>query len=106
MNKILLSVQTNDDATMVIIGAQTSVAGDKEDRSYFLDPYQAVEIANSILHASEDCGVEVQMQTTGISDMKRMRLVKRVEIMLNALEKKKHSYTAAQVVDIVLTEVL
>lgn len=106
MNNIKIIVQTNDDQTLVVIGAQTQSAGDTEDRNYFLDPYQAVSIANAILHCAEDCGVEVQMQSLGISDEKRLRLYKRAELIIRSLSNRKIPYTAAQVVDTVLAEVL
>lgn len=106
MNKILLSVQCNDDNSMVIIGAQTSTAGDTEDRSYFLVPEQAVEIANSMMHAAEECGVEIKVQTMGISDVKRLRLIKRVEHVMRSLSGKKGLFVASQIVDTILTEVL
>jgi hypothetical protein len=106
MNMITLSVQTSVDKQQVIIGAQTKAGGDVEDRNYFLAPVQAVEIANAILHASEECGVEVKMQTMGISDVKRLRIIKRVEHVIRSLSSKKTMYTASQVVDTVLAEVL
>jgi hypothetical protein len=106
MKMITLSVQTSEDKQMVVLGAQTKVAGDTEDRSYFLAPVQAVEIANSILHSAEECGVEIKMQTLGISDEKRLRLIKRIEMVMRSLSGKKLPYMAAQVVDTILTEVL
>lgn len=106
MNAIKLTVAPNGDSTAVIIGAQTTSAGDTEDRAYTLDPVMAVDFANSMLHAAEDCGVEVKMQTLGISDEKRMRLVRRIEIMMRSLSGRKPQYVAFQVVDKILSEVL
>ena len=106
MANIKLSIETNDDKTQVIIRALTVTNDLSEERCYLLDPYQSVEVANTILHLAADCGVEIQMQTTGISDVKRMRLIKRVEHVIRSLSNKKLPYTAAQVVDTVLSEVL
>lgn len=106
MRAITLSVQTSDDKQQVIIGAQTDTGNQTEDRSYFLGPAQAVEIANSIMHAAEECGVEIKVQTTGISDTKRLMLIKRTEHIIRSLSGKKLPYIASQVVDSILTEVL
>lgn len=103
---VKLSIVTNDDHTQIVICAETETGGVKEDRSYFLDPYQSVEIANTILHLAEECGVEIQMQTTGISDIKRLRIIKRCEHVIRSLSGKKAYYISAQVVDTVLAEVL
>lgn len=106
MNNIKLIVETTDDKSQVVIGAQTTAGGDTEDRNYFLDPYQAVEIANAILHAAADCGVEIKMETTGISAEKRARLIQRTAHVIRSLGNRKLMFTAAQVVDTILTEVL
>jgi hypothetical protein len=106
MNNIKLTVAPTDDKAAVVIGAQTSSAGDTEDRAYHLDPVMAVDFANSMLHAAEDCGVVVQMQTLGISDEKRMRLIRRTELMMRSMAGRKPFYVAAQVVDKILSEVL
>lgn len=106
MKGIKLTVGPTEDRAAVAINAQTSSAGDTEDRNYFLDPVQAVDFANAMLHAAEDCGVEVQMQTMGISDEKRMRLVKRIELIMRSLSGRKPQYVAFQVVDKILSEVL
>lgn len=106
MNAIKLFVETNQDKTQVIIGAQTSSAGDTEDRHYFLNPVQAVDVANAILHCAEDCGVEVKMETLGISDVRRLRLIQRCEHILRSLSGRKSTYIASQLVDTVLSEVL
>jgi len=106
MNKVMLSVQADKDNTMVVICAQTTSAGDTEDRNYFLDPAQSVEVANAILHVAEECGVTVQVQSMGISDTKRLMLIKRCDHVIRSLSGKKSSYIAAQVVDTVLSEVL
>lgn len=106
MNNIKFSVETNADNTQVVIGAQTASAGDTEDRNYFLDPVMAVDIANAILHCAEDCGVTVQMQSTGISDTKRLRLIKRAEHVIRSLSGRKLPTIAAHVVDTILSEIL
>lgn len=106
MNMITLSVQTSLDKQQVIIGAQTKAGGDTEDRNYFLAPEQAVEIANAIMHASEECGVEIKIQTMGISDTKRLMLIKRAEHIIRSLSGQKLPYIATQVVDSILAEVL
>lgn len=106
MSNIKLSIETNDDKSQVIIRAQTETASQAEERCYFLDPYSAVEFANTMLHLAEDCGVEIKMQTLGISDVKRLRLIKRCEHVIRSLSSKKASYISSQVVDTVLSEVL
>jgi hypothetical protein len=106
MNNIKLSVQTNDDRTMVIVGAETLSGDSKEERSYFIDPVTCVSVANAMLHASEDCGVTVEVQRTGISDERRFRLYKRAELIMRSLGNRKLDYAAAQVVDTILSEVM
>ena len=106
MSTVKLTIEANDDRSQVIIRAITESAGQAEERCYFLDPYASVEFANTMLHLAEDCGVEIQMQTMGISDVKRLRLIKRTEHVIRSLSGKKLQYMAAQVVDTVLSEVL
>lgn len=103
---IRMSVETTDDNELVVICAQTVVAGDSEDRSYFLSPAHAVEFANAMLHAAEVCGVVVEVQSTGISDVKRARIIKRCEHVIRSLSGRKPFYVSVQVVDTVLSEVL
>lgn len=106
MRNIALSIEANDDFTQIIIRAQTVTNDQSEERCYSLDPYQSVEFANTMLHLAAECGVEIQMQSTGISDVKRMRLIQRCEHVIRSLSGKKLNYMAAQVVDTVLSEVL
>lgn len=106
MGSVALSIETNDDFTQIIIRANTTTNNQAEERCYFLDPYQSVEFANTMLHLAEECGVEIQMQTTGISDVKRLRVIQRVEHVIRSLSGKKATYVASQVVDTVLSEVL
>lgn len=106
MNNIKLSVQTNDDRTLVIVGAETMSGDSKEERSYFINPAVSVGVANAMLHAAEDCGVVVEVERTGISDEKRFRLYKRAEMIMRSLGNRKLDYAAAQVVDTILNEVM
>jgi len=106
MSGVKLSIETNDDHTQIVIRAQTETGNQAEERCYFLDPYQSVEFANTMLHLAEDCGVEIQMQTTGISDVKRLRIIQRVEHVMRSLSNRKPKYAACQIVDVVLAEVL
>lgn len=106
MMNIKLIVQTNETNSLVVITAETAAAGDSENRSYFLEPEHAVEVANSILHASEICGVEVQVQTLRhISDMRRLQLIARTQHIMRTYSGKKGN-AAMQIVDSLLNEVL
>lgn len=106
MKHITLSVQLNEDKTQLIICAKTYAGDDVEDRNYFVEPVNAVEMANALLHGAEDCGLEIKTQTTGISDVKRMQLITRCEHVIRSLAGKKVPFVAAHVVDTILAEVL
>ena len=106
MKHITLSVQISEDKSQLIICAKTEVGDDVEDRNYFVEPVNAVEMANALLHGAEDCGMEIKMQTMGISDEKRVRLITRCEHVIRSLAGKKVPYVASQVVDTILAEVL
>jgi hypothetical protein len=106
MSSVKLSIELNGNRDMVVIRAQTETGDQAEERCYFLDPYASVEFANTMLHLAEECGVEIQMQTTGISDVKRLRLIKRCEHVIRSLSGRKLPYMASQVVDTILAEVL
>ena len=106
MNKIMLSVELTSDNSQIVIRASTVTNDLTEDRSYFLEPVTAVEVGNALLHGAEDCGLELKVQTTGISDQKRIRLITRCEHVIRSLAGKKVPFVAAQVVDTILAEVL
>ena len=107
MNPITLVVQTSEDKKFVVIGADTIASDVKESRSYFLEPVQAVEIANAILHSAEDCGVQVHVQTAPrVSDLQRLALIARVGHIIRTMDKSKTSKVALQIVDSILVEVL
>lgn len=106
MSSIKLSVQIADDKQTVVIGAETIAGDNREDRSYIISPTMAVDIANALLHCAEDCGVEIKMETLGITDAKRARIIKRCEHVIRSLSNRKPLYVSCQVVDTVLAEVL
>lgn len=106
MNNIALNLEVSGDLKQIIIRAKTASAGDSEDRTYSLDPYSAVEFANTMLHMAEACGVEIQMETKGISNEKRNRLILRTTHVMRSLGNRKPLVVASQVVDTILSEVL
>ena len=107
MNPITLVVQSAEDKNFVIISADTATSDVKESRSYFLEPTQAVEIANAILHSAEDCGVTVHVQTAPrISDLQRLALIARVGHIIRTMDRNKSSNAAKHIVDSILVEVL
>lgn len=106
MNGVKLSVKVTGDRTQVAILTETITADVKEERGYFLDPVQCVDIANLMLKCAEECGVTVKMETAGISDEKRLRLYKRTEHVIRSLSGRKLNVMAPQVVDTILAEVL
>lgn len=106
MNRIMLSVELTTDKSQIVIRATTQTGDDTEDRSYFLEPAIAVEVGNALLHGAEDCGLELKVQTMGISDTKRMRLILRCTHVMRSLSGKKTPFVSAQIVDTILAEVL
>ena len=103
---IKLAVEVPNDKKSVILEARYEAGGDADVRHYLLAPHHAVEIANSLLHAAEICGIEVQVQTYHhISDMQRLQLIARVGHIMRTYSKK-HGNVAMQIVDSVLNEVL
>ena len=106
MMNIKLIVQTNETNSLVLLTAETAAAGDTENRTYFLEPENAVAVANSILHAAELCGVEIHVQTDrGITDMQRLQLIARTQHIMRTYSGKKGN-AAMQIVDSILAEVL
>lgn len=101
-----LQVQVTADRSQIAIVTTTENGGTKEERTFFLDPAQSVEFANLMLKCAEECGVEVRMETTGISDEKRIRLIHRTAHVIRSLGLRKPLYTAAHVVDTILAEVM
>lgn len=106
MATVTLRVETNDNNTQVVISARTITNDVVEDRTYLLDPVQSVDIANAILHCAEDCGVNVQVQTEGISNERRLRLIQRTEHVIRSLSGRKLNIMSSHVVDTILAEVL
>lgn len=105
MNTIKLIVEVPDDKKTVILGAEYESGGDKDLRHYLLTPPHAVEIANSLLHAAELCGVEVHVQTYNhVTDMQRLQLIARVGHIIRTYSKKTNP--AMHIVDSILNEVL
>ena len=107
MNPITLSVCAAEDKQMVIIGAEVESAEVRENRSYFLDPVQSVEIANAILRSAEECGVQIKIQAPPhITDMQRIALIARTEHIMRSLSGKQARTIALQIVDSILAEIL
>ena len=103
---IKLAVEVPDDKKTVILEAKYESGGDADVRHYLLAPHHAVEIANSLLHAAEICGVEVHVQTYNhVSDMKRLQLIARVGHIMRSYSAKKNNM-AMHIVDSILNEVL
>lgn len=107
MKTMKLIVKTSGDYQTVIIGAETTANDQVEERSYVLAPTVAVEVANSILHAAELCGVEVHVQTNrGISSMQRLALIARAGHIMRTMSGRKADKIALQIVDSILAEIL
>ena len=101
-----LQVQVTADRSQVVIVTTAENMGISEERSFFLPPHMAVDIANLMLHCAEECGMIVKMETAGISDEKRLRLYKRTEHVIRSLSGRKLNLMAPQVVDTILAEIL
>lgn len=107
MEPIKIFVEVPDDKQTVILGAEFESGGDKDVRHYLLTPEGAVEIANSLLHAAEVCGVEVHVQTYNhVSDLKRVQLIARTGHIMRSMSGRKAERIAVQIVDSILAEVL
>lgn len=100
-----MSVKVTADRNQVAIVTETT--GDTtEERTYFLDPAVCVDMANLMLKCATECGIDVRMQTDGVTDARRLQLVKRCELVIKSLSGRKPQYIAFQVVDTILSEVL
>lgn len=103
METIKIFVQVPDDRKTVILGSQYQ----GEERHCLLTPERAVEVANSLLHAAEQCGVEVQVQTTHhITDMQRLQLIARVGHIMRSMSGRRPDRVALNIVDSILAEIL
>lgn len=104
--KFKLIVQSTE-GNQVVLSAERQMGDDVEVRSYTFDPAQAVEVANAIMHAAEDCGVVIQTQTAPIvTDQKRMVLMNRAGLIMNSMKGKPQQRIAMHVVDTILAEIL
>ena len=107
MRSIKLTVTTDSIEQNVVLEADTVTNDQTEMRKYVLNPPLAVEVANSMLHAAEVCGVEVHVQTTrGITDMQRLALIARTGHIMRTMAKAGPQKTSMQIVDSILAEVL
>lgn len=86
------------------------VLADMRDHSYIFEPGQAVEIGNALFRAAQACGVEIEVQVAPrtITEPQRMVLIQRAELIMNSGAKQKRSpkWTAMQIVDSLLAELL
>jgi len=104
---IKLIVETSEDNQTVVLEAVYERGGDKDVRHYLLPPETAVNIANSMLHAAELCGVEINVQSDRhISDMQRLQLIARTGHIMRTMSGRKAERIAVQIVDSILAEIL
>ena len=107
MSEKMKLIVTSTDGNQVAISTERTIGDGTEYRSYTLDPLQAVEFANAVLHAAENCGVEVVMQTAPIvTDKQRMAMVNRAAMIMRSMLGRKPEQIAMHVVDQVLSQVL
>lgn len=81
------------------------------EKDYFLifEPGQAVDIANTILHAAQNCGADIKFEVDKpiLSDTKHMALIRRTELIMSSLRAvKDKKQVATQIVDSILAEIL
>lgn len=106
MKQSMKLIVTSTEGNEVAISTERTVAGDTEVRSYTLDPRQAVEFANAVMRAAEDCGIEILTQSAPIvSDGQRMALVNRAGLIMRSMLGKKPEVIALHIVDQILSQV-
>lgn len=95
------------DAKTVVVEVETLGVENTDLRSYIMPPEQAVGVANAILQAAEKCGLEIRVDSAPVvTDMQRMALVKRTELIINSMSGNKVDRIAVHVVDSILSEIL
>lgn len=96
-------IEVYDRAGVVVLGVPA------KDWFFTLPPDMAVAMANSILHAAQECGADIKFEVDKpvISEAKRMALVKRVGLIMRSMERvKDKDKVALQVVDSILSAIL
>ena len=107
MNEKMKLIVESTKANQVAITTERKVGDDTEVRCYTLEPVQAVEVANAIMHSAEDCGVTIQVQSKPfVTDQQRMALVNRAGLIMRSMMGRKPERIAMHIVDQVLSEIL
>lgn len=107
MSTIKFVVETNDNNSLVYIRTFTDAGDSTEERAYSFNPTDAVSVANSLLHAAELCGVEVQVQTSHpITSMQRLQLINRTQHIMRTMSRRKPEDIAVHITDSILAAIL
>lgn len=106
MNRVKVEVTHNEAKNQVIVQTTTLSEENREERSAFFTPDQAVEMANALLNCAEICGVHVKVEVQpSVTPMQRTALINRAEIIMRSMSGKKANIIAAHIVDTVLNSV-